>query len=230
MKKFLIGFFLFILILFVLSFFGFKYAVSSKPRDLGVTYSEEDVKNSYNKNGVTEESLPKTDNIIKSIRYEGKKEASFSLTQSEITALINNDKWQYMPVSNVQIRINPDGTGEASGILHIDRILPFVSLTHSIEEVKDAMNKYGIVNNTAFYLKGKVSVSNNEVTLEPYKIEVGRIAIPNNLVSENIGTAENFAERRIKAVDNLFVESLNLDNGKVNFKGTMPEKQFRSEI
>lgn len=229
MKKFLIGLFVFIFVVLLVAFFGFKYATSSKPRDLGVTYTVEDVKNSYVKNGVTAEALPKTENINKSIRYEGKKEISFSLTQSEITALINNEKWQYMPVSNVQIKINSDGTGEASGVLHIDRILPFVSLTHSTEEVEEAMNKYGILNNTAFYLKGKVSVVNNKVTLNPQKVEIGRITIPSNLVSENIGVAENFAERRIKAVPNLFVENLNLDGGKVNFKGTMPEKQFRSE-
>lgn len=229
MKKFLIGLFVFIIAVLFLAFFGFKYATSSKPRDLGITYTDEDVKQSYLKNGVIAETLPKTENVNQSIRYEGKKEISFSLTQNEITALINNEKWQYMPVSNVQIKINPDGTGEVSGVLHIDRILPFVSLTHSTEEVEEAMNKYGILNNTSFYLKGKVNVINNKVTLIPTKIEVGRITIPSNLVSENIGTAENFAERRIKAVPNLFVESLSLDDGKVNFKGTMPEKQFRSE-
>lgn len=109
---------------------------------MGVTYTDEDVKQSYLKNGVVAEALPKTENVNQSIRYEGKKEISFNLTQSEITALINNEKWQYMPVSNVQIKINSDGTGEASGvlhILHIDRILPFVSLTHSTEAVEKAM-------------------------------------------------------------------------------------------
>lgn len=228
MKKFLIGLFVFIIAVLFLAFFGFKYVTSAKPRDLGVTFTEEDVKQSYIKNGVIAESLPKAENINKSIRYEGKKEVSFNLTQSEITALINNEKWQYMPVSNVQIKINSDGTGEASGVLHIDRILPFVSLTHSTEEVEETMKNYGILNNTAFYLKGKVGVVNNKVTLNPQKVEIGRITIPSTFVSENIGTAENFAERRIKAVDNLFVESLNLDGGKVNFKGTMPEKQFMS--
>lgn len=229
MKKFLIGLFIFISVILFVAFFGFKYVTSSKPRDLGIIYTEEDIKQSYAKNGVVAEALPKTENINQSIHYEGKKEVSFSLTQNEITALINNEKWQYMPVSNVQIKINSDGTGEASGVLHIDRILPFVSLTHSTEDVEEAMNKYGILNTSAFYLKGKVSVVNNKVTLEPKKIEIGRITIPSNLVSENIGVAENFAERRIKAVQNLFVENLNLDSGKVNFKGTMPEKELRAE-
>ena len=215
-----------LLLISALVFFAFQ---SSKPRDLGITYTQENQNRAYTKNGVISAPLPQANSIEQSIRYEGKKDVSFTMTNAEITALINNETWKYMPVSNVQIRINPDGTGEASGILHVDRILPYISLSHSTEEVQKAMADFHIGGTPAFYLKGKVAVADNQVTLNPDRIEIGRIAIPGSLVSQNLQATSDFAEKRIQAVPNLFVKSLTLSNGSVSFSGTMPEKEYKSE-
>ena len=225
---------LLILLLLVLGYFGFipglsKVMGSGKPRDLRIRYTPADQQAAYVKNGVEAVPQPPTGDVTNSVRYEGKKEVTFAMSSTEITALVNGNKWQYQPVTDVQIRINPDGTGEATGVLHVDLVLPFVSLTHTTDQVRDAMAKYHIGGNPPFYLKGRVSVVNNRVTLQPVRVEIGRMAIPMGLLTANLGTLEGFAEARIKAVPNLNVESLSHTDGKVNFRGTMPTKEYKAE-
>ncbi len=200
----------------------------TSPRDLGITYTKQDKASAYLKNGVVATTLPAVNDITKSVRYEGKKEVKFTMSSSEITAIVNGNNWQYSPISKVQIKIYPDGSGEASGILHVDKILPFVSLTHSTAEVKEAMEKYHISANPPFYLKGRVSITNNQVSMVPSEVQIGRISVPSSLVSSNLSTANGFAEERIRAVPNLYIRTLKLDQNGVSFDGTMPEKEIKS--
>ncbi|MFA6005647.1 MAG: hypothetical protein WC775_04150 [Patescibacteria group bacterium] len=238
MKKILRGLLVVVVLLvicfvLVLGLLGFIPGISSvfgsnKPRNLGVTFTERDHDNAYKKNGVAAFPILASSDITDSIRYEGEKEIIFSMNSAEITALINNNDWKYMPISHVQIRVDNDN-GEVSGILHIDKILPFISLTHSTDQVKTAMKKYHIAGNPPFYVKGKVLVTNNQVTLKPEKVEIGRLTIPAFLIDQNISALTDFIERRIANVPNLLIRSLRLYNNSVNFNGTVPEKEFKAE-
>jgi hypothetical protein len=107
--------------------------------------------------------------------------------------------------------------------------LSWVSFTHSTDEINKKVEEYNIGFNPPFYLKGKVTVTNNQVSLVPQTIEVGRITIPQNLVSENIRPIEKFASERISSIPNLNIRSLTLDGGQVNLNATMPEKEFTSQ-
>lgn len=216
----------------ILGYLGFIPGLSqifgaNKPRDLGIKYTEADRLSAYTKNGV--EGLPLISSDSAAIKYEGKKDLNVSFTQEELTALNNSVTWKYYPVSNLQIKFNPDGTGEASGILHIKKILPYISLTHSTKEVEEAMGKYNISFDTPFYLKGSIKIVDNKVSFIGQQIQVGRITIPANLVADNIPALEDFAEKRITAVPNLSIKSFNLDGGKANFSGTVPEKEFTAK-
>ena len=215
-----------------LTYFGFMPGLSAafgtnKPRDLGVKYSETDRKNAYEKNAVIAVAItPASASIKDSVRYEGKKDIKITLTGSEISSLINSRKWKYSLSQNVQIRINPDGTGEMSGTLNINNVLPYISLTHSITEVKDAIEKYKIGFNPPYYLKGKVEITNNKVTLNPEQIEIGRIPIPQSLITQNQAAVTTFVEDRLNAIPNLSVRSLKLQNGQAVIDATVPEKEF----
>jgi hypothetical protein len=219
----------------ILGYLGFIPTISSvfgsdKPRDLGVTYTEADRKNAYDKNGVEVVAITPVSSAPKdSLNFEGKKEVNFSITGGEISALVNTEKWKYKPINNVQVKINPDGTGEASGVLNIGRVLPFISLTHSTAEVESAIQKYHIGFNPPYYVKGRVEVVNNKVTLTPEKIEIGRITVPQNLISKNLDTLTSFIEDQIKFVPNLYVRSLKLENGVAKIDATYPEKQLSAQ-
>lgn len=226
MKTFIKIIFFLIALSIVVPVLLFQYFFNSGPRDLGVKFTEADRAIAYANNGV--ESLiitPSADNKT-GIKYEGKKDIKTSFTSAEITALNNSVKWVNYPVSNVQIKINPDGTGEASGILDIKKILNWVSFTHPIAEIESKVNEYKIGFTPAFYLKGNVNVINNKVTLTPQIIEVGRLVIPQNIVSQNLVPVQNFIEDRINYVPNFYVKSLNLDGSKVNLDATVPQKQY----
>jgi len=204
----------------------FQYFFNSSPRDLGVKYTDADRALAYTNNGVESLIITPIQNDPRGMKYEGKKDIKTTFTSAEITALNNSVTWINYPVSNVQIKINPDGTGEASGVLDIKKILSWVSFTHPVAEIEAKVNEYKIGFNPSFYLKGGVSVVNNKVTLTPQTIEVGRFVIPQNIVADNKSNVENFIEDRINYVPNFYVKSLNLDGGKVNIDATVPEKQY----
>jgi len=215
-------------ILFVvgLSYLGLRYFTSGSPRDLGVKYTQADQATAYTNNGVQSVAITPSQDNPDGIKYEGQKEIKTSFTSAEITALNNSVIWVNYPISNVQIKINPDGTGEASGVLNISKILSWISFSHSVDQIKAKVEEYHIGFNPPFYLKGKVSVANNKVTLNPEIIEVGKITIPQNLVNENITPVTNFVEDRLNAIPNLQIRSLNLDGGQVNLDATYPEKEY----
>ena len=215
-----------VLFLFLIPVGAYLYIFSSPPRDLGVKYSEADRIAAYTNNGVISESITPSAENKSGITYEGKKDVKTSFTSAEITALNNSVKWINYPVSSLQIKINSDGTGEASGTLDVRKILSWVSFTHSVDQIESKIQEYNIGFTPSFYLKGGVKVINNKVSLTPQTIEVGRVTIPKNIVSENIPAVEKFVEDRISSVPNLKVNSLNLDGGKVNFDATVPEKEL----
>jgi len=215
----------------VLGYLGFIPKLSSimgsdKPRDLGVKYTESDFTSVYQKNGVElSEMAGSSTTAENSIQYSGSKTVSVNVSSEEITALSNAPTWKYYPVSNVQIKINSDGTGEASGILILDRLTGYLGAIGISPDVAQAAADYlKIKGSTPFYFKGMVSVTDNKISLDTQKIEIGRMPIPDNLVKKNQHYLVELAEIRIKSVPGLFVKSFNLDNGKVNFNGTLPEK------
>lgn len=216
----------FLVLVLGVGFFGFKYLTSGSPRDLGVKYTEADRATAYANNGVASAAITSSQDNPSGIKYEGQKEIKTSFTSAEISALNNSVSWVNYPISNIQIKINPDGTGEASGTLDVRKILSWVSFTHSVGEIESKVEEYHIGFNPPFYMKGKVSVINNKVSLVPQTIQVGKIIISQNIVSENISPIENFVEDRLNAIPNLQIRSLNLDGGKVNLDATYPEKEY----
>ncbi|MFA5827788.1 MAG: hypothetical protein WC841_00295 [Candidatus Shapirobacteria bacterium] len=215
----------------ILGYLGFIPKLSSvlgsdKPRNLGVVYTDSDLNSVVQKNGIemsemaTSSAEPKN-----SIKYSGSKTVSVSLTSEEITALSNSPTWKYYPVSDIQIKLNSDGSGEASGILILDRLTGYLgAIGISPDVAQTAADYLKIKGSTPFYFKGIVSVQNNKVSLDTQKIEIGKLPIPVNLVKENQHYLAQLAEIRIDSVPGLSVKSFNLVGGRVNFEGTLPEK------
>ena len=216
------------------TYFGFVPILSpifgfNNPKDLGVKYTEADRLTAYIGNGVESIKLPSSTTIKDSLRYEGKKEVKTSFTSAEITALINSVSWKYMPIYNVQIKINQDGTGQVSGILNTARIIPYISLTVSPDTIKAEIEKNHFATNPTFYLKGKANVIDNKVSLDPQEIKIGQLPIPQALVASNIPLITTFIEDRLKSVPNLLIKSFNLDGGKINCSATVPAKEYTAQ-
>jgi hypothetical protein len=215
----------------VLGYLGFIPIVSdimgtNRPRDLGIKYTDADYKSARSKTGVELVALPADTPIEQSIQMFGKKPVNTVFTDEELTALANNRKWKYYPVNDVQIKMNPDGTAEVSARLLTGRLLNYGKATGVPEYyMTNVLDKIGLIPNPPVYIKGKATVVNGQITGNVEKLEVGRIEMPKSLVDENNGKLIEFLEGGIQRTPGLTVDSLTFNDGKMNFDGTLPQKE-----
>ena len=253
MKGFIKGVLVTIIVLAViivlgLGYLGFIPGVSSifgadKPRDLGVTYTAADGDNAIKKSGRQITVLPSNLPPADSLKYSGQKAVDVSLTQAEFNAYIN-DKWEYYPVTGVQVKISPDGTVEASGILRIDRFHGLADALQVPQDVRDKVKDYikVIPGNPAFYVKGKAEVINGQITtLDFPEVQIGKFTIPqsglpglnqNSMFGELTLPQSTLRALKQSTIDAIYwffgripgfsVKSFNFNGGKVNFNGTLP--------
>jgi hypothetical protein len=111
----------------VLGYLGFVPGVSyvfgsNKSKDLGVTYTAADYISAHARNGTTHTVLSAGTAPENSITFSGQHAVNTTSTQHEMNALINNRQWEYYPLKDCHLRINPDNTVEFSGIIITDRI------------------------------------------------------------------------------------------------------------
>lgn len=222
-------FILFLLFIFGGLFVGYKYITTGTPKDLGLKYDSAAYASAHSKITTEVESLPKDTPVSQSLIYSGQKEIKTELTSEEITSYLQSEKWTYAPLSQIQVKINPDGTAETSGILHLNQILPYIAMTTPIEDVKKAIDKFHISGNPPFYAKGYVVVTNNQVSFNIQSLQIGKIPVPTNYISENLNAVNKFAADRINSVPNLIIRSLNLNGGQANLDATVPALVKKSQ-
>lgn len=237
MKKillvFLIGFLVVAIgIILILGYMGIISSVSdlfgfNKPRDLGVTWTKDDYNRAHQKTDV--KLIIESGEVIpeESIIFEGSRRVDLNLTDTEITAIINNNQnnWKYFPVSDVQIKIGDDGLTQVSGIIHVDRLEGYFAATganyENIKKAKDTL-KF-IPDEIPFYTIGTASVTDNVGDLSFTKVELGKVSVPSNYLTEYKGLINDFFNQQLNAFPGFFVKSWDLSDGNVNFKGTLPE-------
>jgi hypothetical protein len=222
----------------VLGYLGFMPGVSdlmgtNRPRDLGVRYTEADLKSVFAKNGMTIVNLPQDSPVW--VRYEGKRELKNTrFTQEEITARVNNaaDTYKYAGVHDLQVKFNPDGSFESSGRADLNmlkfRAEDLATKFHVPAEAKKAL--MGAVDAVAplqpeppFYVKGALSVTNNQIDFVPESAELGKV--PLDQVPKD--AVVRIVEQAINEVPGLNVRSLKVVDGQMVFDGTIPEKTYQ---
>lgn len=200
----------------------------TKPKDLGITYSEEDFISFQERTGaeilsydLATEELQKTNS---SLIFTEPKPYDLTFSNREITARINYAKWSAMPAKNVQVKFSNDGILEASGNLITDNLINFASVAgyggYSSEEAEKGLNwieKLG--ENPSFYIKAKVDITNNELTLDTQSIQINRISLPSGQANSALTVA---TETIIKSVTGLDAEKLTISENAYNFKGNAP--------
>ena len=226
-----------IIIVLVLTggYFGFVPGVSSifgsnKPKDLGVSYTEQDRQSGRAKIGWQINTLPAGLPPEKSLVYAGSKDVNAAFTEKELTAWINKS-WNYIPITNCQIRINPDNTAEFSGILNISRIKKFETAmgggATDIDKVLPGFLKY-LPSSPPVYMKASASVINNQVTCSVTAFSIGRYSVSADWLKKNSSLIENAAEWLIKRIPGTSIQSLTFSDGQVKFNGTLPASISRT--
>jgi len=235
MKKFLIVFSIIILFLVLLvggiaAYFGFIPAFSDtfvKRVDLGVENNPQLSLDLREKSGVQfnipEDQLPTDKDVI----YEGTLDIEESLTSEQVTSILNTVKSELnsMPFSNVQIRINDDGTSEASFDLDIDTTVNEAKkLGYSDEDIEKGKKYLGVLGDSVYvYAKISFDIQDNDLTVSPYAFRIQNFNIPSGITQMVAEVGSTAIEDRLSQVPNLNIRSLTQDDDKLNFSGTIPQ-------
>ncbi len=214
----------------VLGYYGFVPGVSAifgsnKARDLGAVSSSEAFKSYQAKTGTTFATLPATDSPEKSISFSGSVNTNVSLTAEEIVSIPTNAPWKYFPVMNPQMRFNPDGSTELSGVIQTEKVADYLR-AHKLNSA--AIDPYlsklsALGTDVAVYAKGVSSWSNNQMTLETQAIEVGRYSIKRETIDKYNKQIETGIEILVSSVPNLSISSMSVRDGKLVARGTFPK-------
>jgi len=215
-----------ILLVLVAGYFGLFPGLSdvmgaNKAKDLGVKYTEQDLQTGREMTGVILEDSTAED---KSLAFSGEKDISGVYTNAVMTAMINSAKYKYYPLSNAQIRVNPDGTVESSGNFNIEKAIKWSEdLGGSADLSNKALSytKY-VSSNPSFYLKGQISMTDNQFDLNITQARISRFNAPASVIEQYQGDLANFVEQRMSNVPGLNVKSAVFSNGALKLDATYP--------
>lgn len=228
---------LLIIPILVAGWLGFVPGLSSvfgatKPRDLGVRYTEADYAAFQEKASVTFQDFANAPNNPaqpdKKVVFSGaEQQDNLRLTQEEITAAVNSTNWLWMPIKNAQVRLSGN-TVEVSGnlnVAYLDKFIPFIGgVGYSQEDVNTAVD-WGkrFVNNAPVYIKANASVSNNQLSFQLQEAQVGRFNVPQDIASRVLGTGSSNA---LKKTPNLDIQSAQIVDSAITFSGTHPSTVY----
>jgi hypothetical protein len=235
MKKFLITLSLIIVIILLITggiaaYFGFIPGLSNtlvKQVDLGIENDPQLSLDLRNKTGVQfnipEEEFP----INKDVVYEGVLEIEESLTSEQVTSILNTVKTQHstIPFSNVQIRINEDGTSEASFNLNIETTVNEArKLGYTEEQIENGKKYLGALGDSVYvYTKLSFDIQNDVLMVNPYAFRIQNFNVPTAITEMVAEVGSRAIENRLSQVTNLSIDSLKQEGDRLNFKGTIPQ-------
>lgn len=229
--KFLFGLFIIMVVVAVLvgGYFGFVPGVSAlfgsnKARDLGVRASTQ----AYDQGNADIGWQRQTSNDASApLQYSGYHDANFSLTSEQVTSLMQDGGWKYNPIAkDFQMKIHDDGSVEISGILDIGKLKKYASITN-LGDISGYAKKYGILTPTIpFYAAGTASVTNNQLSLNLTSAQAGRLSIP--LTPDINKAVAGAVQQRINEIPGMKIDSLTFSQGKLDYKGTFPDKIITS--
>jgi hypothetical protein len=236
-KKFVVGLIVVIIVVVLgLGYLGFvpgvsKMLGSDKPRDLGITYTDADLKSITSKNRVQRIVLESAPDIKSIFVLKGSQAITNVFTDKEITARLGQESdWLFNPFTNVQIKIGENGIVEASGTVRVDRLKSYAEATGvsstDIETISKGMDKYKVPRiSFPAYVKGNLSIENNRVNIDVSELHIGKIPVPKGLYSQAKRSFEDFVYERLTSggYGSLYVKSLSFSNGKMSFSGNIPK-------
>jgi hypothetical protein len=209
----------------VLLIVGAVVAVTST-KNLGVKYTKADLQSVNTKLGINYAALPDSDSPQSSLKIVGQKPLNAQITESELTALLNqpSSQWKNYPVKDVQFKINDDGTVEVTGKILAKRFDDYSKATNMPSRYTDlAAEKSKLVPlNPSFDYKGNLEIKDGKVIGDVTEVKVGPLTVPKDWTDDNKDFITGFVEDRIQSAG-MDVRNANFDGGKLNIEGTVPE-------
>ena len=245
---------IFLVVFYIFGSFGYipwliKAMGSERAKDLGVRYTTADFDGARAKSQLVYLALPGDSPPENSLFRTVSRPITTSWNSSEMTSLLNDRPWKYWPISEVQFRINADGTEEIAGVVNRDKLKGYAAAIGVSPEVATGVVSF-LPPNSDFYIKAKTSLENNQVKdFDIQKVSYGKISIPVKLL---LSTAKNtfgssaiaadsvselskysgkraaiisFINERLGKITGFYAKSANFNNGKLYFDGTLSETE-----
>ncbi len=214
---------------------GFLFPGLLWTKDLGIKYTDADYQSVLAKLDYIKDAIPTGDSRDDYAYTYGKTtNIETEFTSAEITAFINTDRPSYYAVKNVQVRINSDGTIDASGIVNVDYFLSEVlSGKFSREQIVKEIPALGFLPgsvNLALNFDG--GIINNKASGSINSAEVQGIPIPTEYVNSDeaistvTGGLNDMLTKNSSKSGSVF-EKLAVENEKIVLKGQFPSSLNR---
>ena len=231
MKKIFLGITVLLVLLIgvgVLTFMGKIPALSGlifKQVELDVQETPDSIYSYYDDIGYINNlkgDTPKSGELV----FEGGIDIEHTFTQSEINSWIAawESEWSDLPFSNSQIRINSDGTVEASSSISVATAESFAKmLGYTDEDIAKAKSylKY-IPDPLPLYAKGTASIVGNVVSIDIQDFKVAGFTLPSSISSAMGDVLEDVTQRTRTLSNDTSVEEAVVTPDGVRFKGTVP--------
>ncbi|MBD3281728.1 hypothetical protein GF391_03190 [Candidatus Uhrbacteria bacterium] len=176
---------------------------TAEPKDLGVTYTEQDAKTAIEDKAKVEVNDLSKVYFGSNFTTEGEVFVSETFTDSEISAIQNYANEASGPFKQVQIHFIGDNKVEASGYVEDARVT-----------IPGPVYVRGEVIQT-----GPRSFSTNIESLS-----VGDYEVPRSIIERANSEFIGYVNGILSGIDGLNIESVQINNGSVDFKGTLPKK------
>ena len=243
-----------IIILLIGGYLGFIPGISNlfgsnRPRNLGVNCDPKDFESAKRKTGVSFIALEPNSPLKDSIKFSGKRSINTQLTSEELTSLVREIKWKYLPLKKISMKVNNDGYLETSSVIEGSKVTAALKAYNIIPETsfmipsiyenvyaldgKEGINKFYstidmvskfLKSNPSFYTKAKANIYNNK--LIDFKIDavyLGRLNIT-GIAKTSEGSIKGLIEDMLNNTPGLFISSLTFKDMKVHMEGTIPER------
>ena len=216
---------------------GFIFPGLLWQQSLGISYTTEDYNSILEKLSYIKDAAPTegTESDYTYI-YGSIKPVDVEFTSEELTAFFNENRPSYYALKNVQIRINNDGTIEASANANVDYFLDEVlGGEYSRYQINQQIPALGMLpSNVNLYLKFSGSVTDNKTTIDVSSASVQGIEIPSVYV--NSSEAMSVLSSGCDNVMNTFssktgstFNKISVEGGVIKFKGSVPSSLERIE-
>jgi len=171
--------------------------VGVRYKDLGVKYDKTDYQNLINK-----------------IKEKNRIQDSFS--QEELSAALGEIPIKYLPVKNIQMRINKDSTLEISANLLTKNLFLFF-----FPKKTDCLKYIRLFKNPPIYIKTSIATTQKKLDLKLHTIEIGKVVLPIGKIKiDNFITG--FFNSLILKTSGINFETVTFAEGQIIFQGTLP--------
>ncbi len=190
---------------------GYFPALSSKigigqPKDLGVTYTDEDYASAQDKIESGDDG-----EVVKD-----------TFTDAELTALLNSCLGLNCAIHDVQVKTYDDGTFEFSGVIDKDKLTEFVDTAHLSQDdratIQTSLNI--LPSQPSFYAKAQLSGRDDTVSFSLSEATIAGFPVPDSLKEDIDAQIMSSLNAHLQSIPGTQIENIEVTPDGVFIEGS----------